>query len=159
MNYLGVILAILSIVAFVFVRPDFENLLKNKTAPSNSEKIELDSNSNSKVQSDGIEENNYLKNRNYFHALNPSIKRVVGIFLAVASGILYGFMYIPTLYIMATREEASKIGSDYSFSVFSGILLSSIFFFSIYCIIKKNEPILYPKAILPSIVGGIIWGK
>lgn len=137
MNYLGVILAVLSIVAFVFVRPDIGNLLK-----INSENSD-----------------NKLKNTSFFDRLSPNMKHTVGISLAIASGILYGFDFFPTFYIMVSIDGASKSGSDYTFSYFSGILLSSVFCFGIYCMLKKNKPTLYPKATLPTIVGGIIWGN
>lgn len=43
---------------------------------------------------------------------------------------------------------------DYVFAHFTGILLTSILYFIIYCIIKKNQPIVYPKAILPAFASG-----
>ncbi len=47
---------------------------------------------------------------------------------------------------------------DYLFSYYTGIFITSLFYFSIYCIYKKNKPILYPQIILPGLVSGWMWG-
>lgn len=154
MNYVGVVLAILSIIAFVLVRPDTEKFFKN--APSDETQNKLDE--NLCLNTDKIKTNN-LNNTNFFDKLNPTVKRIVGISLAIISGIFFGSVSFTTLYIMITVENASKSGSDYTFSYFSGILLSSIFCFIIYSMIKKCKPILYPKAVVPSFSGGLIWGN
>ena len=44
--------------------------------------------------------------------------------------------------------------TDYVFSLYTGILVTSIFYFAIYCILKKNKPEVNPKAILPGLVSG-----
>lgn len=43
---------------------------------------------------------------------------------------------------------------DYVFSHFTGILLTSILYFVIYCVIMKNRPRIYPRAILPAFASG-----
>jgi len=48
-------------------------------------------------------------------------------------------------------------GLDYVFSHFTGILLTSTFFMVVYCIIKRNRPVLYPQVILPALASGCLW--
>lgn len=47
---------------------------------------------------------------------------------------------------------------DYTFGLFTGILLTSSFYFAVYAIYKRNKPMVYPKVILPGLVSGIMWG-
>ena len=46
---------------------------------------------------------------------------------------------------------------DYVFSHFTGIYLSSIFYFMLYAAVSKNKPMIYPKAILPAFISGLMW--
>jgi len=50
------------------------------------------------------------------------------------------------------------IAIDYSFGLFTGILLASSFYFVVYGIYKRNKPIVYPKIILPGLLSGVMWG-
>ena len=47
---------------------------------------------------------------------------------------------------------------NYLFGHYSGILLASTFYFVVYCLLMKNRPRVYPKAILPGLLSGIMWG-
>ena len=47
---------------------------------------------------------------------------------------------------------------DYVFACFVGIYVSSTIYFLIYIIIKKNKPAIYPRAILPGVISGLMWG-
>lgn len=47
---------------------------------------------------------------------------------------------------------------DYTFGLFTGILLASSFYFIIYAVYKQNKPSVYPKVILPGLVSGVMWG-
>ena len=47
---------------------------------------------------------------------------------------------------------------DYLFGVYCGILLASTTYFCIYAIIKCNQPVIYPKVIIPGLISGILWG-
>ena len=46
---------------------------------------------------------------------------------------------------------------DYVFSHFTGIYLSSILYFILYAAVSKNKPMIYPKAILPAFISGLMW--
>lgn len=97
--------------------------------------------------------------------LSPLKKRLIGCGLAVAAGLLYGSSFVPVLYIKdcAKRNDtrfagASQFDLDYVFAQFSGIFLTSTVYFLIYCSVMKSKPKIYPQAILPGFVSGIMWG-
>lgn len=47
---------------------------------------------------------------------------------------------------------------DYLFGVYCGILLASTAYFCIYAVAKRNQPVIYPKVIIPGLISGILWG-
>ena len=49
-------------------------------------------------------------------------------------------------------------GLDYVFATFCGIYLTSSVYFFIYTAFQKNRPKVYPRAILPGFVSGLMWG-
>ncbi|NXS01525.1 TM144 protein, partial [Oxylabes madagascariensis] len=96
--------------------------------------------------------------------LSPAKRRFIGCSLAVVAGILYGSSFVPVLYIKdhGRRNEtvytgASQFDLDYVFAHFSGIFLTSTIYFLIYCAVRKNKPYVYPQAILPGFVSGVLW--
>uniref|UniRef100_A0A8C2DJH9 Transmembrane protein 144a n=1 Tax=Cyprinus carpio TaxID=7962 RepID=A0A8C2DJH9_CYPCA len=98
-------------------------------------------------------------------ALTPRTKRIVGSFLAVVAGLLYGTSFVPVLYIKNHASDpdsqysgASQFDLDYVFAQYSGIFLTSTVYFVLYCAIKKNKPQVFPKAVLPGFLSGIMWG-
>lgn len=44
---------------------------------------------------------------------------------------------------------------DMLFNFYTGILLTSTGYFTIYCLIMKNNPKVYPKSILPGLISGL----
>ncbi|CAI8041521.1 Transmembrane protein 144 [Geodia barretti] len=57
-----------------------------------------------------------------------------------------------------THRAHSCSDINYLFGHYSGILLASTFYFVVYCLLMKNRPRVYPKAILPGLLSGIMWG-
>ncbi|XP_023579467.1 transmembrane protein 144 isoform X2 [Octodon degus] len=87
-----------------------------------------------------------------------------GCSLAVVSGTLYGSTFVPVMYIKdhsrrndSTYAGASQYDLDYVFAHFSGIFLTSTVYFVVYCIAMKNRPKLYPEAVLPGLLSGVLW--
>ncbi|ELV12723.1 Transmembrane protein 144 [Tupaia chinensis] len=84
--------------------------------------------------------------------------------LAVASGILYGSTFVPVIYIKdhSRRNDsmyagASEYDLDYVFAHVSGIFLTSTIYFLAYCAAMRNSPKLYPEAVLPGFLSGVLW--
>jgi len=87
--------------------------------------------------------------------LSLTQKRIIGVALSIISGILYGVNFNPPTYLM--EHGGSTNGLDYVFSHFCGIWITSTAYFLIYCVIKKNNPVLYPKVVLPAMISGVLW--
>jgi len=84
----------------------------------------------------------------FLENLNGTTKRILGTSLAIFSGILYAFTFTPALYIQDNSDKfpgASDDALDYVFSLYTGIYISSISYFIIYCMIKKNKPNIQPE--------------
>lgn len=91
----------------------------------------------------------------------PLSIRIFGCILACIAGVLFGFVFIPSTYIQDhpyIYPTASKNGLHYVFAMYSGIFLSSIFYYVIYIVLKRNRPYLHIQSIFPAIISGIMWG-
>ena len=108
-----------------------------------------------------------------FDKLPKATKRLVGVVMSVVSGLFYGSNFTPPQVVHdwgpscygsnKTEGPLNKPGCadtdmlDYVFPHFTGIFLTSTFYFLIYCAIMNNRPRIYPEAILPAFVSGIMW--
>ncbi|XP_043529939.1 transmembrane protein 144a isoform X2 [Chiloscyllium plagiosum] len=153
LNYLGAALSFLSAIIFFFVKSD----VNTRNHSESSLPLLIDSNINTS-------EEIILTDESWVDKLSPLKKRLVGSFLAVTAGLLYGSSFVPVIYIknQALKNEteyknASQFDLDYVFAHFSGIFLTSTVYFLTYCAIMKNRPKVYPKAVLPGFVSGVMW--
>ncbi|XP_004364618.2 transmembrane protein [Capsaspora owczarzaki ATCC 30864] len=89
--------------------------------------------------------------------LAPAQRTWVGRSLALFAGCCYGLNFTPVAYVQDNYEGASQSGLDYVFAHFTGIYATSTCYFVLYCIAKKNQPMIYPKLVLPSMISGIMW--
>ncbi|XP_067153965.1 transmembrane protein 144 isoform X4 [Apteryx mantelli] len=140
-----------SAVIFFFVKTEVQ-----------SSSASLESTPLPRESSINLSENN--SDDSWVNRLSPARKRVVGCSLAVVAGILYGSSFVPVLYIKDHGRRngtiytgASQFDLDYVFAHFSGIFLTSTIYFLIYCAVRKNKPDVYPQAILPGFVSGVLW--
>jgi hypothetical protein len=165
LNYIGVAFAALSGVFYLFV--------KTETNSSGDEIVEplihhqtnsgLDSQTppvTSASVNDVAASNDETKNANddnssMFDKLHPKVKRLLGTGMACVSGVLYAFTFTPALYVQDTYANASQDALDYVFSLYTGIFLSSVFYFTVYCAYRRNKPKVYPQVILPALISGI----
>uniref|UniRef100_A0A8D2IVV3 Transmembrane protein 144 n=1 Tax=Varanus komodoensis TaxID=61221 RepID=A0A8D2IVV3_VARKO len=134
LNYIGAGLSVLSTILFLFIKSDVQS------SPQPSESTPL------------LREHVSL------------VLLLLGCSLAVIAGILYGSSFVPVLYIKDHGRKngtaytgASQYDLDYVFAHFSGIFLTSTIYFLIYCGIMKNNPKVYPEAIIPGFVSGVLW--
>uniref|UniRef100_A0A3B1J816 Transmembrane protein 144a n=1 Tax=Astyanax mexicanus TaxID=7994 RepID=A0A3B1J816_ASTMX len=152
LNYCGAGLCLLSAIVFFFVKTDVQR-------PTTSEETPLLVDSTVKSSPESLTDDSWVD------MLSPVKKRLVGSVMAVVAGILYGSSFIPVLYIKNHTDDpggpyygASQFDLDYVFAQFSGIFLTSTVYFSIYCAFKKNKPQVFPKAVLPGFISGVMWG-
>jgi len=111
---------------------------------------------------------------NPIDAWSKRSKRNLGMVLAVISGVFYGTNFNPPQHIMDYGTDchpaadnttynlnrpgcADPNGLDYVFPHFCGIYLASSVYFLVYCVYMKNKPRIYPQAILPGYISGLMW--
>ena len=63
---------------------------------------------------------------------------------------------MPIMYIQNNVSNASQDYNDYQFSMCCGVLISSVGVFVVYCMFEKNAPKMYPHAILPGFLTGLL---
>ncbi|XP_072191878.1 transmembrane protein 144 [Excalfactoria chinensis] len=151
LNYIGAGLSLLSAVIFFFIKTEVQ------TSSASLESTPL-------LREPSVNASEDASDVSWVTSLSPVKKRFVGCSLAVVAGILYGSSFVPVLYIKdhGRRNEtiyarASQFDLDYVFAHFSGIFLTSTVYFLIYCAVRRNKPDVYPKAILPGFVSGVLW--
>lgn len=188
LNDIGVILAVLSAVIFSMVKNEVstasvdqtvtvdvsENspLLSDTGRPSgpgystthrqdhdvivfNSERPRVNS-INQSVRVENVESGEI-----FIDKLSPTSKRIVGVVLSVLSGLFYGQMFTPAIYVQNRQDKypgSSQEALDYVFATFTGILTTSTVYFLIYAAYSRNRPKVYPRAILPGFISGLMWG-
>ncbi|XP_032104460.1 transmembrane protein 144 isoform X4 [Sapajus apella] len=149
LNYIGAGLSIVSAFIFLFIKSEMpNNTCSVDTTPLITEHVI----------------NKTQHPCSWVDKLSTVHHRMVGCSLAVISGVLYGSTFVPIIYIKdhSKRNEsiyagASQYDLDYVFAHFSGIFLTSTVYFLAYCIAMKNSPKLYPEAVLPGFLSGVLW--
>lgn len=160
LNYIGVILTVISCIVLLFVKVDEQHLTKK----NDDEEPVLRDDIDVSRMSDEISNISYEiaemsdPSKDIFDRMNETQKRILGTFLSFFAGIMYGFSYMPGLYIQDNISGSSQNNNDYAFSMSTGIFLGSVFYFVIYCIYTKNNPKVYSELIFPSLVTGWLWG-
>ncbi|TKC48085.1 hypothetical protein EI555_014442 [Monodon monoceros] len=150
LNYIGAGLSVVSAFIFLFIKSKIpNNTYSVDTTPLITEHVV------NKTQDPDPE-------HSWVDKLSTVQNRLVGCSLAVISGMLYGSTFVPIIYIKdhSKRNDSIYAGAsqndlDYVFAHFSGIFLASTVYFLAYCIAMKNNPKLYPKAVLPALPG--VW--
>uniref|UniRef100_A0A673GFA3 Transmembrane protein 144-like n=1 Tax=Sinocyclocheilus rhinocerous TaxID=307959 RepID=A0A673GFA3_9TELE len=144
-NYCGAGLCLLSAIIFFFVKSDVQKRTSAESMP-----LLID---------DRV---GLLRSNLWIFMISSCYS---GCILAVFSGVLYGSSFVPVFYIKvhATTNSSMFTGSsqneiDYCFAHYSGIFLTSTVYFLAYCAVMKNRPRIYPRAILPGFLSGLMWG-
>lgn len=87
--------------------------------------------------------------------------RIIGAILSIITGAIFGLVFNPSTYIQDHLDKypgATKNGLHYVYAMYSGILISSGFYFVAYIAYKRNRPYLCIQSILPAIISGMMWG-
>jgi len=153
LNYLGVVFCLASLVVYIFLKTETGNVDKKSVLPEEEGLV------NNSQYDYSIREEKPIKrtsnNAAWVERLSKPQRRIVGIALALLSGLFYGVNFNPPTYLIETGH--SKNGLDYVFSHFCGIWLTSTFYLLVYSAIKRNKPDLYPQAVLPGFLSGLLW--
>jgi hypothetical protein len=91
----------------------------------------------------------------FFETLTPKTKRTVGIVITMLAGLLYGIAFIPV--VLQGQYEDNDNFLDYFHSYYSGIFLGSLFYLVLYCMVRKNEPVVIQNLFLPGFASAFVW--
>ncbi|KAM4708192.1 transmembrane protein 144 isoform 2-T4 [Discoglossus pictus] len=150
LNYSGAGLSVVSALIFLFVETNITPATPNPESEPLVNHV--------------VHRSNAPTDESWVDKLSPLQKRIVGSVLAIGAGFLYGTSFVPVLYIKDHSKDsrskyagASQFDLDYVFAHFSGIFLSGTVYFLIYCAAMRNNPKVYPNAILPGFASGVLW--
>lgn len=176
LNYIGVSLAILSSVCYLFVKSDARIKTIDESIQTEASTLRVDNKStsdeaiSSSINSSPNRSNTNLitnedqqqqqqnEHHDFLDRLNPNVKRAIGLGLSVFSGIMYGESNTPVLIARDKYEPPGHQGNylDYLFSYYTGILAGAAGYFVIYVFAKKFKPDIYPQVTLAAFVSGNI---
>ena len=185
LNYVGMILACISLVIYVFVEP--EDMEKHQTSSRESDSDRLLDHVRNEDYMSFMPTPRIISNQPFrevvnqvpsFHEdldkladvegniirptavgkidrLSKASKRLLGILLACTSGLFYGSNLTPP------QVEHDHGGDQnlmhYIFSHFCGIQFTMTLYFIAYCIYNGEKAAIYPKAIVPGFFSGVMW--
>ena len=151
LNYAGVSLAVVALLIFTQVKPsdgdDGDGL--GKPTPTNGASTSTEPMLSQVAASDVLPGAPPPKK-------NALLRRLLGMGMAALAGILFGNNFTPVNYVKDNGLGPSQ-PMDYVFSHFTGIYLAATFWFIVYCIQQRSNPKVYPQAILPALVSGLMW--
>ncbi|XP_078683619.1 transmembrane protein 144-like isoform X2 [Branchiostoma floridae x Branchiostoma belcheri] len=156
LDYIGVALGFLRPILFSFVKSD----VMDKPATERSPLLAAETTEgtiNTQYERDTTftrEESDH----SWVDILSPVQKRILGTLMALFAGCMYGLNFAPVLYAQQHYNGATDDGLDYVFAHYSGIYATSTLYFILYAIYMKNRPKVFPRAILPTLLSGAMWG-
>jgi len=161
LNYSSVILAAISAIFFLFINPTHTPRKPHYAAKNGGPKL---GNSVKTKAITGHDEKKLETDFPFLNRLSDPVQKALGCGLAAVAGAFYGTMFIPDQYIRDHREKFTykndmppNNGLYYVSSQYSGILLSSFFYFIIYTTLKRNKPSINPSITLPAMASGAMW--
>jgi len=143
MNWVAILIIVAAMGIFFFIKPNLDKKKYEKIGDTNGD----------------INNSEEEEEESFFDRIPVAYKKMVGIILAVLSGMLYGVNMVPmTLWVDEETKKGHTPGTlDFVLSHFIGIYLYSTAVFIVYCIVNR-PPKIYPAAILPSVISGVMWG-
>lgn len=161
LNYASVVLAASSAIIFVFIKSTSKPRKPRYDAMNDAKiPVNLSKTTTIPIEIEQILETDFP----FLNRLSVPVQKAVGCALAATAGAFFGIIFIPDQYIRDHREKfiykndiPPKNGLYYVSSQYSGILLSSIFYFIIYGIFKRNRPNINPSIALPAMISGAMW--
>jgi hypothetical protein len=161
LNYASVVLAATSAIIFLFIKST-RGPPKPRYGTINGEKIPVNipKPSTITIETEKILETDFP----FLNRLSNPVQKALGCALAATAGSFFGMIFIPDQYIRDHSDKfiykndiPPKNGLYYVSSQYSGILLSSISYFIIYAIFKRNRPNINPSIALPAMISGAMW--
>lgn len=156
LNVPGVIVALLSLVVALFVKPEPRPV--SPYVPVDASGFPLSEHDEGAFVNDLTVQ--FSDNGEKELATN-SKRTFEGFLYSVIAGSLFGINFNPPKIVQDTQIGASQEGLDYVFSHFTGIFITSSFFFISYCVIKQfyynEKPFINPEIAAPAFLSGVLW--
>jgi len=169
----GVLLAVIALFIFFFIKPT----LPGSTTRTDQEEYEHFNQKHGLVNhEEPVEETKFpineypstaeipwLTRTEAFHGVNKLFNdehnklpsRLLGIAMALLSGLFYSFSLVP-FQLWNTKQEKGVSTLIYCFSQFAGIYIVSTGIFVCYCLVVR-PPRMNVAATLPSYIAGVLW--
>jgi hypothetical protein len=95
-------------------------------------------------------------------ALTATQQRVLGLSMATIAGLLLGCSFDPAQYVNDSLYNGTDNPLNYVFPHFTGIIITSCTYFTIYILINRyflnRDPFLSKSCIIPGVISGFLWG-
>lgn len=165
LNSVGIVVAVFALFLFMLVKPEPPASKKRKGDLGEYEFHTLNAGPEPEEGADsggGGDDSN----EGFFGQLPPFRRRVIGVVLALVSGVLYGSNFNPPQFISDhSSHSAFTLGKnkapsnlvDYVLPHFLGIYFASTAYFMLYCAVTKNKPWVSKELCLPAWISGIMW--
>lgn len=166
LNYLGILFCALALFTFLFVKSEGTKSPTTHSRIDERKPLLNAASSGAHLQDEGKQDSLGTSNGDdieemWTDKLTPGARRTIGYLLAVFAGLCYGVMFNPVTHLQQNKASDESgdttAGLRYTFSHFTGIYLTSTFYFVVYAIYMRGAPRLYPKAVLPGILSGTMW--
>jgi len=164
MNVAGVLLVILSLAPFAFMRqegqadPDHvaEAKSRSRLMPTNS--AGDGSPGGAELPRLSTDEERALHSSSV--GPSTSLKFVYGFVVALVAGVFMGSNFDPPTYLqqLGPAHGHSKDAMDYVISHFSGIFCASLLYFLVYLAMNGRRSFYGREVVLPGIGSGLLWG-
>jgi len=162
LNYVGVAIACVATMLYILVKSEPQKVIQDNDVEGRD--LAQENIGNTNIQGGEKEplvekEPNHAEiSTSWVDKLTVNQKRVIGVILSLLSGLFYGSNFDPPQYILDhPTDDYKPTALDLVFSHFSGIYVTSTFYFLIYCLVMKNKPKIYPEVTFPSFLSGVIW--
>jgi hypothetical protein len=172
LNYAGVILAVIGLAFYLQVQPNENSESVERKDPEQNEGYGAVSSVDysplvvtghttlstqepvQKATENRTEDDPFLK-------LGTSQRRLLGFSLALLAGTFFGCSFDPSQWVIDAEDPSSRESTlIFVFPQFCGILLSSISFFALYCVVKiaylKQQPYVHASILIPGMCSGIL---
>jgi len=164
LNWLGILMIFISMLVFFCIKPQLEAETKSPLASSrksvsiNSEEDKLPFLEDDEDVEHG-EHIIHVSKRpepKLADRIPKKFRMIVGIALAIFSGMLYGINLVP-FKLWAQGQDPAPKPLAFILSHFTGIFLFSTVIWIVYSLVKR-PPQVFAQTLLPSFISGAMWG-
>nr|CDS27228.1 transmembrane protein 144 [Hymenolepis microstoma] len=140
LNIIGVVFATLSVVVYAFITPFSTGQAPQHMSTANSDDIVVSRGSEpnateSTGDSDPLLQVQVSPIQRFWKS--QIAQRLIGVILSILSGLLFGLVFVPIIYVQENYAMASKRGIDYTASIGMGAFLASTTYLILYFLILQ----------------------